>query len=71
MAKRKIKVNKAMEQGLALAIQTMGSRYALGKALGLSHAACQRWTHVPTDRLLDVEKLTGVAREVLRPDLYR
>ena len=26
--------------------------------------------HVPQDRVLDIEKLTGISRQELRPDLY-
>jgi DNA-binding transcriptional regulator YdaS (Cro superfamily) len=35
--------------------------------------AVQKWCnsgHVPEDRVLDVEELTGVSRHELRPDLY-
>jgi DNA-binding transcriptional regulator YdaS (Cro superfamily) len=43
----------------------------LGRLLGISHQAISLWDRVPPERLVDIEVLTGVPREVLRPDLYR
>lgn len=47
-----------------------GGVVALSKALGLSRAAVSQWTRVPIERVIEVERLTGVPREVLRPDVY-
>lgn len=71
MSRRKIQLNSRIERGVALAVKAMGSRYALSKALGLTHAACQKWTHIPAERVLQVEEITGVDRTKLRPDLYK
>ena len=43
----------------------------LSRRLGLSPNSVIKWKRVPDHRLLEVEKVTGVPRETLRPDLYR
>ena len=49
-----------------------GARAALAAGLGITHAAvCQWGERVPADRVVQVERLTGIPREALRPDLYR
>jgi DNA-binding transcriptional regulator YdaS (Cro superfamily) len=49
-----------------------GARSALARALGLSPAAVLQWNgRVPAKRVVEVERLTGIPREALRPDLYR
>ena len=39
-------------------------------ALGLSRGAVSQWEQIPIDRVAQVEKLTGVPREILRPDFF-
>ena len=36
----------------------------------LSPQAVSQWKQVPAERVLDVERATGVSRNRLRPDLY-
>jgi DNA-binding transcriptional regulator YdaS (Cro superfamily) len=60
-----------MEDGLKLAIEAAGGIRALARLLGITHQAVLAWKKVPAERLLEIEKLTGIARERLRPDLYR
>ena len=44
---------------------------ALAKALGgISSQAVSQWQRVPVERVLDVERLTGISRHKLRPDIY-
>lgn len=43
----------------------------LSRRLGLSPNSVIKWRKVPDHRLVDVERVTGVPREVLRPELYR
>lgn len=57
--------------GLNKAITKAGSGAALGRHLGLSRQAIDQWTEIPADRVVDVEKATGVPRQELRPDLYK
>jgi DNA-binding transcriptional regulator YdaS (Cro superfamily) len=42
----------------------------LARLLGISHQAIMQWKRVPAERLLAIELLTGVSREILRPDLF-
>jgi DNA-binding transcriptional regulator YdaS (Cro superfamily) len=55
---------------LAEAIKTAGSITRLAVALGVSVQAVSQWKICPAKRVLDVERLTGLPREILRPDLY-
>ena len=47
-----------------------GRIQALANALEISSPAVSQWTSVPAERVLDVERFTGVSRHDLRPDLY-
>lgn len=38
--------------------------------LGITAQAISQWTRVPVERVLDVERITGVSRTELRPDIY-
>ena len=42
----------------------------LADALKISSAAVSQWDRVPAERVLDVERLTGVSRYELRPDIF-
>lgn len=42
----------------------------LAGELGITHAAVWQWDRVPADRVLAVERATGIPRAELRPDLY-
>ncbi|MFA5941381.1 MAG: Cro/CI family transcriptional regulator [Sinimarinibacterium sp.] len=56
------------------ALEKGGGVGAVAKALGISDEAVRLWRargKVPAERVVDVERLTGVPRERLRPDLYR
>ena len=48
----------------------VGGVTRLSTALGLSRAAVSGWRRVPAERVLEVERLTGVSRHLLRPDIY-
>lgn len=53
-----------------LAAEKAGGIVKLSLALGLSRGACSQWRRIPAERVLEVERLTGIPRETLRPDLY-
>ena len=36
----------------------------------ITRAALSAWTKVPFDRVLELERILGIPREDLRPDLY-
>ena len=44
----------------------------LGRLVGVRRAAVCKWERkrVPAERVLDVERVTGIPRHELRPDLY-
>lgn len=44
----------------------------LANLVGVDKATVTRWARrrIPAERVLDVERLTGVPRGALRPDLY-
>ena len=44
-------------------------KVALG--IGLTPSAVSQWDQVPAERVVEVECHSGIARETLRPDLYR
>ncbi len=45
---------------------------ALGREFGVNKSTMLRWEEgrVPPDRALEVERLTGISRHELRPDIY-
>ncbi len=51
-------------------LDTTGLR-ELSRRLGLSPNSVIKWKRVPDHRIVQVERVTGVPRETLRPDLYR
>jgi DNA-binding transcriptional regulator YdaS (Cro superfamily) len=58
-------------EGLKAAIKAAGGMRALARLLGLSHTAIQKRERVPAEHVVEIEAVTGIARERLRPDLYR
>jgi TorA maturation chaperone TorD len=58
------------DAGLQEAIQAVGSLTELARRVGISQPSLSNWNRVPAERVIAVERATGVARAVLRPDLY-
>lgn len=52
------------------AAKSMGGVVRLAEELGLSRGAVSLWKRVPPEHVLDVERLTGVSRHELRPDIF-
>lgn len=42
----------------------------IAKDLGVTRAAVCTWKRIPAEKALDVERITGISRQTLRPDLY-
>lgn len=44
----------------------------LARGIGVNKSTVTRWDrrNVPAERVLDVERITGISRHDLRPDLY-
>jgi DNA-binding transcriptional regulator YdaS (Cro superfamily) len=59
------------DEGVRLAIEAAGGVRPLARELGIKSPAIIGWTRIPADRIVQVEAVTGVRRETLRPDLYR
>jgi hypothetical protein len=57
-------------KALQEAIRHAGSQAALAKSLGVSKQAVQVWEIAPVRHVLKIEKLTGIPRRTLRPDVY-
>lgn len=57
--------------GLQEAIRAAGGVTELARRIGISQPSVSNWVRIPAERVSSVEAATGVARAVLRPDLYR
>jgi DNA-binding transcriptional regulator YdaS (Cro superfamily) len=62
------------KKALQKAIKVLGSQTALAKALGVTQTQIWNWLNrdskVTAEYVLSIEKLTGVPRHELRPDIY-
>lgn len=63
-----------LNPALKRAIEEAGGITALARLLGITRQTISYWSHpgrkIPAGRIVEIERLTGVAREELRPDLY-
>jgi DNA-binding transcriptional regulator YdaS (Cro superfamily) len=58
------------DKGIRAAVSSIGSKAKLARRLKISPQAVSQWKRVPTNRVIRVEKVTGVPRFLLRPDIY-
>jgi DNA-binding transcriptional regulator YdaS (Cro superfamily) len=61
---------KRLEPGIGAAIAAAGGMRQLAEKLGITSQAILQWKLVPVERLIEIERVTGVDRAVLRPDLF-
>lgn len=47
-----------------------GRATQLAKALDLFPSAISQWKEIPPKHVLEIERITGISRHDLRPDLY-
>jgi TorA maturation chaperone TorD len=69
-ARNRPRMEQMRDQGLQEAIQAAGGVSELARRLGISQPSVSNWDRVPAERVFAVETATGVARDVLRPDLF-
>ena len=58
------------DEALQKAIDAAGGPVALSRHLGISSQAIAQWRQAPPARVIEIEKLTGVSRHELRPDIF-
>jgi TorA maturation chaperone TorD len=58
------------DHGLQEAIRAAGGIGELARRLGISQPSVSNWDRIPAERVLSVEQATGIARALLRPDLF-
>jgi DNA-binding transcriptional regulator YdaS (Cro superfamily) len=58
------------DKALREAIERAGGLRALARELGIAHNAILKWQRAPATRVLEIERLTGISRYRLRPDVY-
>jgi len=58
------------DRGLSEAIRAVGGVSELARRVGISQPSVSNWDRVPAERVVAVEQATGIARTMLRPDLY-
>ncbi|MDV2966396.1 YdaS family helix-turn-helix protein [Nitratireductor aquimarinus] len=52
------------------AAEKVGGLSKLAAELGIKHQAFYSWRQVPPARVLDLERISGVSRHHIRPDIY-
>ena len=68
-----MKTTCSQPTAIALAARNAGNAYRLAKKMNVSHVAVGKWIkngRPPAARCLAIEKVTGVSRHALRPDIY-
>jgi len=59
-----------MNEAIASLAEKVGGITKLAALIGVQHQSIYSWRRVPAERVLDIERITGVSRHDLRPDLY-
>ncbi len=52
------------------AAEKAGGVVSLARELGIKHNALYSWNRVPAERVLDIERITGISRHEQRPDIF-
>lgn len=55
---------------LSRAVANVGGQAKFARLIGVTAQAVSQWDEVPPLRVLAVERVSGVSRHELRPDLY-
>jgi DNA-binding transcriptional regulator YdaS (Cro superfamily) len=62
-----------MESSIEKAVQALGSQSALARAVNVTPQAVQQWVEsgrVSHKKVIEVERVSGIPRQALRPDIY-
>lgn len=59
-----------MTEGMRLIRAERGMMAKIARELGITRAAVGKWDCVPGDELVEIERITGIPRHKLRPDLF-
>lgn len=57
-------------EALKRAVKVSGGQAEFARLIGITAQAVSQWDEVPPLRVLEVERVSGVSRYELRPDLY-
>jgi DNA-binding transcriptional regulator YdaS (Cro superfamily) len=57
-------------EALKRAVEKVGGQAKFARLIGVTAQAVSQWDEVPPLRVLMVERVSGVSRHELRPDLY-
>lgn len=68
---RSVWLSMPMNDGMVLIRERRGMIAKIGRELGIKPSAVSMWAKVPAERVVEVERITDIPRECLRPDLYR
>ena len=52
-------------------LKIVGGAVPLARKLGVTHQYVYKWKRIPLSCIFQIEELTGIDREYLRPDIYR
>ena len=63
-------ITPAITAGLQRAYEAAWGIPELADALGLNRTGVWRWKRVPVERCAEIERLYGVPRAALRPDIF-
>jgi DNA-binding transcriptional regulator YdaS (Cro superfamily) len=58
------------KQQIEMAVKAAGSKAKLARALGITRSAISQWNRIPVNRVVEVESITGIPRQELRPDVF-
>jgi Putative antitoxin of bacterial toxin-antitoxin system, YdaS/YdaT/Meiotically up-regulated gene 113 len=58
------------DHGVALIRAQRGAQVCIALALGITRSAVSQWETVPAEYVVTIERITGIPRDQLRPDLF-
>ena len=55
---------------LKAVFEKVGTATDLARLLGVTSSAVSQWRRIPIERAAQVERITGIPRQQLRPDIF-